>query len=83
VQERFHVRPWLYRVLLLPVECNQLLWGVPVDPESEPQENPVAWTKSHNGTRVFFTTLGHPEDFGVPPFRNMLTNGIRWAVGDL
>jgi len=54
-----------------------------VDPESEPQENPVAWTKSHNGTRVFFTTLGHPEDFGVPPFRNMLTNGIRWAVGDL
>jgi type 1 glutamine amidotransferase len=83
VKERFHVRSWLYRVLPLPDTCNQLLWGVPIDPEGQPQENPVAWTKTHNGGRVFFTTMGHPEDFGVPSFRNMLTNGIRWAVGDL
>jgi type 1 glutamine amidotransferase len=83
VEERFHVRSWLYRVLPLPAECNQLLWGVPIAPESEPQENPVAWTKTHNGGRVFFTTLGHPEDFEVASFRNMLANGIRWAVRDL
>jgi len=43
----------------------------------------VAWTKTHNGGRVFFTTLGHPQDFEVPSFRNMLINGIRWAAGDL
>jgi len=83
VEERFHVRSWLYRVLPLPDTCNQLLWGVPIDPEGEPQQNPVAWAKTHNGGRVFFTTMGHPEDFEVTSFRNMLINGIRWAAGDL
>jgi len=83
VEERFHVRSWLYRVLPLPDTCQQLLWGVPINLEGQPQENPVAWMKTHNGGRVFFTTLGHPQDFEVPSFRNMLINGIRWAAGDL
>ncbi|MCL5270442.1 MAG: ThuA domain-containing protein [bacterium] len=43
----------------------------------------MAWTREHNGARVFTTTLGHSEDFAVPSFTNLLVNGIRWAVGDL
>jgi type 1 glutamine amidotransferase len=85
VEERFHVRSWLYDVLPLPDTCSQLLWGVPINPNPERQskEYPVAWTKTHKGARVFFTTLGHPQDFDVSSFRDLLVNGIRWATGDL
>ena len=77
------MRSWLYHVTPLAKTCEQLLWGKPVDPECTPQENPVAWTTTNNGGRVFFTTLGHPEDFGVPSFRSLLINGIRWAMGEV
>lgn len=83
VEKNFRVRSWLYHVTPLAKPCEQLLWGKPVDPECAPQENPVAWTTTNNGGRVFFTTLGHPEDFGIPSFRALLTNGIRWAIDDL
>lgn len=83
VQERFHVRSWLYHVLPLRADCEQLLWGRAVGAEREAQENPVAWTRTHRGARVFHTTLGHPEDFGIPSFRSLLVNGIRWAAGDV
>ena len=29
---------------------------------------------------VFFTTLGHPDDFKLPQFRKLLTNGVLWAL---
>lgn len=80
---RFRLRSWLYHVLPLAKPCEPLLWGVPVEPECPGQENPVAWTTQHNRARVFFTSLGHPDDFANPSFRTLLTNGIRWALGDL
>ena len=83
VAGRFAVRSWLYHVLPLSKPCEPLLWGSPIAPECSPQANPVAWTTVHNGARVFFTTLGHPEDFEIPSFRSLLGNGIRWAAGDL
>jgi type 1 glutamine amidotransferase len=83
VDSRFRVRSWLYHVLPLSKPCRQLLWGKPVQPECPPCENPVAWTTVHNQARVFFTTLGHPDDFEIPAFRLLLANGIRWAAGDL
>ncbi len=83
VDEKFRVRSWLYDVLPLSKPCEQLLWGKPIEPEKPPRENPVAWTTAHNRGRVFFTTLGHPEDFDIPSFRSLLTNGIRWALNDL
>lgn len=82
VDTNFRVRSWLYHVIPLAKPCEQLLWGKPVDPECPPQENPVAWTTENNGGRVFFTTLGHPEDFDIPAFRTLLVNGIRWALND-
>jgi len=33
--------------------------------------------------KVFYTSLGHPEDFKAPPFRQLLVNGLKWATGTL
>jgi len=41
---------------------------------------PVAWTRVHNGGRVFYTSLGGPEDFRNPNFQRMLTNALFWTA---
>ena len=42
---------------------------------------PVAWTNtSPGGGKVFYTSLGHPYDFGITAFRQMLRNAIYWSV---
>ena len=81
IEDSFQVRSWLYKVLPLPEDCAQLLWGVPVGAERDVQENPVAWTRAHNGGRVFYTSLGHPDDLAVPSVRTLVMNGIRLALG--
>lgn len=43
-------------------------------------EEPVAWTRMHNGGRVFYTSLGHQNDFKNPQFRTLLVNALYWAV---
>ena len=40
----------------------------------------MAWTNVHKGGRVFYTSLGHPDDFNDPQFRRLLLNGILWAL---
>jgi type 1 glutamine amidotransferase len=40
---------------------------------------PVAWARSRRG-RVFYTSLGVPEDFATEPFRRMLAQGVFWAA---
>jgi uncharacterized protein len=81
VEPRFIVRSWLYHVELTK-PCEPLLHGDPVDPEGPPTPGPVAWTTEYRGRRVFYTSLGHPDDFEVPSFRRLLLNGIAWcAVG--
>ncbi|MBI3694014.1 MAG: ThuA domain-containing protein [Acidobacteria bacterium] len=82
VERSFHARSWLYVVEPLQGACVPLLEGRAVNPgglDLSPQ--PVAWTKFYKGARVFFTTLGHPEDFRVPSVRRLLVNGIYWALG--
>ncbi len=41
---------------------------------------PVAWTRIHNGGRVFYTSLGHQNDFKNPQFLTLLVNALYWAV---
>ena len=43
---------------------------------------PIAWTRIANGSRVFYMSLGYPDDFETRHFRNLLINSIRWAVND-
>jgi len=41
---------------------------------------PVTWTRVHNGGRVFYTSLGGPEDFADAGFRRMLANALFWTT---
>ena len=43
---------------------------------------PVAWTNSRaDGGKVFYTSMGHPDDFQRPEFRRLLKNGVLWSAG--
>lgn len=85
VDPEFHVSSWLYRVLPdFPKKgAEWLLMGKSVNPNSTPAiDQPVAWTwKNPEGARVFFTTIGHPEDFRVEAFQRLVINAIHWELG--
>jgi uncharacterized protein len=88
----FTGRSWLYHVTPLQGEDVQtLLMGRSIGsnhPEDGPYPHlqPVAWTKTYTGdtgrtARVFFTTLGHPEEFADVNMRRLVVNGLLWALG--
>ena len=41
---------------------------------------PVAWVREKDGRRVFYTSLGHPDDFKDENFTRLLVNGLMWAT---
>jgi type 1 glutamine amidotransferase len=68
----------LYRTSPLATGATPLLTGkIPGQPPE-----PVAWTHSYGPqkARVFYTSLGHPQDFKNPVFRRLLLNAIGWAL---
>jgi type 1 glutamine amidotransferase/nicotinamidase-related amidase len=68
----------LYRVSPLEATATPLVIGsIPGQPEE-----PVAWIRTYGPkqARVFYTSLGHPEDFDQPAFSRLLVNGIAWAL---
>jgi uncharacterized protein len=84
----FHARSWLYHVAPLHGDDNTvLLQGTSegsdkVGREAEfPPTQPVAWTRTYKGARVFFTTLGHPDDFAHESMRRLTVNAVLWALG--
>jgi type 1 glutamine amidotransferase len=82
VAPAFHVRSWLYHVTPLPADCTPLLIGRAVNPERKDYgPNPVVWIRERAGKRLFFTTLGHPEDFTVASVRRVAVQGLLWALG--
>lgn len=84
VARDFHVRSWLYRVepKWPPPDAQVLLIGTAREPNKPANPNPVAWTWINPyGGRVFFTTLGHPEDFSVEAVQRLTVNGIHWVLG--
>jgi type 1 glutamine amidotransferase len=83
VRAPFHARSWLYRVLPKwpPDDAARLLTGRAVNPNKPAEENPVAWTwKNRHGGRVFFTTLGHPEDLSLEPVQRLFVNAVHWCL---
>jgi len=42
---------------------------------------PIAWTRAYKGGRIFYTALGHPQDFTEESFRRMLVNALFWTTG--
>jgi nicotinamidase-related amidase/type 1 glutamine amidotransferase len=76
--EEFVMASWLYKVAPISKEAKVLLVGRVQDREPEP----VAWTlKRKDGGKVFYTTLGHPDEFKKKFFRRFLSNGVHWAAG--
>jgi type 1 glutamine amidotransferase len=42
---------------------------------------PVVWTRTNKGGKVFYTSLGVQKDFENPEFRKFLANAVVWAAG--
>jgi type 1 glutamine amidotransferase len=73
---------WLYTVNPLQGDCHPLLTGHAINPQNgrDGGPQPVAWTKTDQNRRVFFTTLGHPADFHNDDFRRLVVNGLLWTL---
>lgn len=68
----------LYKVVPLHPSTTPLLIGAVPDLPPEP----IAWTNRPRvgGSRVFYTSLGHPEDFNNPEFERLLLHGLCWTL---
>ncbi len=66
----------LYKNAPLPEGSTPLLLGTIPDQPVEP----VAWTHSYKGARIFYTSLGHPKDFETEPFKQLVVNAIYWGL---
>ncbi len=66
----------LYKNQGLADDTHVLLNGV-----STESTEPIAWTRDYQGGRIFYTSLGHPQDFQEPSFRRLLVNALFWAAG--
>jgi type 1 glutamine amidotransferase len=76
------VAPWqsegsLYKNPEIAADVTLLMTGAMPDGTREP----ITWTRTHRGGRIFYTSLGHPADFAEPSFRRMLTNAVFWTAG--
>ncbi len=68
----------LYRNTPIATDTSLLLTGT-----TDEAQEPVAWTRINRGGRVFYTSLGHQEDFDDEAFLRMVANGVLWAGGRL
>jgi type 1 glutamine amidotransferase len=66
----------LYEVRPLGDSTKRLMVGTIPDKEPEP----VAWTNQYKQSRIFYTSLGHEDDFQSESFRRMLINAVFWAM---
>jgi type 1 glutamine amidotransferase len=41
---------------------------------------PIAWTRSYKGGRVFYTSLGHQKDFEEESFLRLIANAVLWTT---
>ena len=71
---------WLYKSQPLADGATALLFGRVG--ERQPHE-PVAWTYVRaDGGRVFYTCLGHPDDFKLADVERLLMQAIDWAIAN-
>lgn len=73
----FHSHGSLYKNTPIAEDTTLLLTG-----KTEEHFEPVAWTRVHQGGRVFYTSLGHQKDFtDEPDFLCLLANAVFWVAG--
>ncbi len=73
--DEFPVTSHLYKNRDLAKSVTTLLTGR-VDGQTEP----VAWVNAAENRRVFYTSLGNPDDFALPAFRRLLLNAVFWSL---
>jgi type 1 glutamine amidotransferase len=66
----------LYKNAGLASDCQILMTGK--NPEAT---EPITWTRKYKGGRIFYTSLGHPQDFSEESFRRLLANALFWTAG--
>ncbi|MEZ5384846.1 MAG: ThuA domain-containing protein [Prosthecobacter sp.] len=71
----------LYKVLPLAADATPLLMGTAQAGATTPPQ-PVAWTRSYgpNKARIFYTSLGAPEDMKIADVRRLLGNAVNWTL---
>jgi nicotinamidase-related amidase len=72
---RWHSKGSLYRTDPIAANATLLQTG------SIPGETqPLTWIRNYKGGKIFYTGLGHPDDFRQKPFQQLLLNAIFWAI---
>lgn len=67
----------LYRSRNLSATVTPLLFGSISDPQAR---EPIAWTSTYKGGRVFYTSLGSAQDFEHAEFRRLVRNAVLWGL---
>lgn len=75
--EEMPVTSTLYKSRNLAKTATPLVEGWLVD---RPEREPVAWTHTYKGARIFYTSLGNVDEFKNASFRRMLLNALYWAT---
>jgi type 1 glutamine amidotransferase len=65
----------LYRNTPIADDATVLLTG-----QADDKKEPVAWTRNHQGGRVFYMSLGHQKDFWELDFLRLIENAIMWVA---
>jgi type 1 glutamine amidotransferase len=73
--EPFESAGSLYKNPRPSADVEVLLTGT-ADDHSEP----IAWTRQYKGARVFYTSLGHMQDFENASFRRLLARALFWTA---
>lgn len=76
-EEPVQVASWLYKTRPLADDVVPLMRGR-VGESSEYE--PVTWIREFGDAKIFYTSLGHPQDFENPVFIRLLKNAIQWAT---
>ena len=50
--------------------------------KSPKETHPLAWVRTIGDQRVFYTSMGLPEDFSNDTFNKLLSNAVEWTTGD-
>ena len=76
--EELRVTSHLYKNRELAATVTPLMSG---HVEGRTESEPVAWVNTDEDRRVFYTSLGSPDDFKEAFFRRLLVNAVLWSLG--